>query len=30
MVVIGLKGDEYTVEMTDYGWSCDCPKMQAY
>ena len=23
--VIGSKGDEYTYEITDYGWSCDCP-----
>ena len=31
VMVIGSKGDEYTVEMTDYGWSCDCPsQMQAY
>ena len=22
--VIGSKGDSYTVEMTDYGFSCDC------
>ena len=23
--VIGSKGDEYTVEMTDKGFECDCP-----
>jgi len=22
--VIGSKGDAYTVEMTDYGFACDC------
>ena len=21
----GLKGDKYIIEMTDYGWTCDCP-----
>lgn len=23
--VTGSRGDAYTVEMTDYGFSCDCP-----
>ena len=23
--VTGSKGDRYTVEMTDYGFSCNCP-----
>ena len=23
--VNGSKGDRYTVEMTDYGFSCNCP-----
>ena len=23
--VIGSKGDEYSVEMTDRGFTCDCP-----
>ena len=22
--VVGSKGDIYTVEMTNYGWECDC------
>ena len=23
--VVGSKGDIYTVEMTDYGFDCNCP-----
>ena len=23
--IIGSKGDEYSVEMTDRGFTCDCP-----
>ena len=23
--IIGSKGDEYSVEMTDKGFTCDCP-----
>ena len=23
--VVGSRGDNYSVEMTDYGFSCDCP-----
>lgn len=23
--VVGSKGDRYTVEMTDYGFDCNCP-----
>ena len=23
--VVGSKGDNYSVEMTDYGFSCNCP-----
>jgi hypothetical protein len=23
--VIGSKGDAYTVEMTEYGFDCNCP-----
>ena len=23
--IIGSKGDEYSVEMTDQGFTCDCP-----
>lgn len=23
--VIGSKGDEYSVEMTNWGWECSCP-----
>jgi len=22
--MVGSRGDKYTVEMTDYGFSCDC------
>ena len=25
MAHIGSKGDEYSVEMTDKGFTCDCP-----
>ncbi len=23
--VVGSRGDNYSVEMTDYGFSCNCP-----
>ena len=23
--VLGSKGNQYTVELTDFGWECDCP-----
>ena len=23
--VVGSKGDQYTVEMTEYGFECNCP-----
>jgi len=23
--IVGSRGDSYSVEMTDYGFSCDCP-----